>query len=886
MKKTICILLLTALLLGLMAVPAFGDNVLASATKDKPPQRSIAIVFDNSGSMFIENGKGDKAWCQAIYAMEVFASMMNEDDTILIYPMWEIDTDAGTFDMDHPLRISSPSEAKVIRTIHTSIPLNTPIEAVDRAYEGLQDLDGEKWLIVLTDGDSFWMDGEDQGRGQPTVSLLNERLGGYNRNVNVLYLGIGAQSAMPGLSKTGDYTYKEDKAADSAQVLQKLTQMCNMIFGRDALPNPGSQLKLPLSMSRVFVFIQGPNISNVTISGGGQSFESSQNLFPHFGERGCGELGADGKGSGQFVWEGKSYNYPFLTDDSLQGVISTYNDIPKSDTPYSLDYDGNATSIEIYYEPNVDIKPVLINPEGKEVESKEDLIPGEYTLKYGLLDGVTKEPVDMSLLGDNISYVLSYILNGETVTVTGAGAGGEETFTLAAGDTMELEYITAEFLKDYHLTKHGSDFDFPWGGPIDIHNNPPGTLTLQLSGGQDNYHLSKLTEEESFEARLTYNDEPLIGEELEKVKLTPDFGGRNLGCTLQVENDHVRIGLTYPDPAHPENTDDGGFTMTVKAAYAPEKTEPSEAEGTASFFIENDVTGLSAELILPKSGGYTRSELTDSTFYVNLRMGGNPLTEAEMNALNHIVTLDGEGTTIPVEVEKDAANSRLILRANGDGAATGDYLLSVQASTKNQLGQDARATAEAELSVRLMPAWLELVLWVLGLILLGLLIWYIMSRKILPKRINVANTNFMVDGEEVRGEASANYHDGGKRFGRISINSPTSPTNPLAKCSINMNLEASDTRWKVLRCRLKRNNSSLTVMRIKLNSSLGVNTVRMAGVTSLWDENHKPILSPASPEENPRVLLGNDGRITVLAEVMDDSGGTVDVSLSCNLHFQ
>ena len=101
-----------------------------------------------------------------------------------------------------------------------------------------------------------------------------------------------------------------------------------------------------------------------------------------------------------------------------------------------------------------------------------------------------------------------------------------------------------------------------------------------------------------------------------------------------------------------------------------------------------------------------------------------------------------------------------------------------------------------------------------------------------------------------------------------------------------MNLEASDTRWKVLRCRLKRNTGSLTVMRIKLNSSLGVNTVRMAGVTSLWDENHKPILSPASPEENPRVLLGNDGRITVLAEVMDDSGGTVDVSLSCNLHFQ
>ena len=876
MKKTICILLTAVLLLGLLAVPAFGDNVQASATKDKPPQRSIAIVFDNSGSMYSNNhGKSGMAWCQAIYAMEVFASMMNEGDTLWIYPMWDIETDKGTFNLDNPLKISDPSEAKVIRSIYTPIPQDTPLSSLQAAYDGLRSAPGEQWLIVLTDGETF-MD-EDNNDLPNTEAALNEKLSGFNRSMNVLYLGIGQRAAMPGLSKTGEFMYKEVKAERSEDVPKNLTDMCNIVFGRDALPNASKDLSLPLSMNKVFVFIQGPDISNVQLTGNGKSFSALSELTPHYGERGCGDF---------MTTDGQHIHYDFQTDTTLQGVIKVFEDVPASDTPYQLSFDGRQTKLEIYYEPNVDIKPVLINPEGKPVESADDLIPGEYTLQYGLLDGVTGEPADMSLLGGNADYELEYILNGEHIKVTGTGAGGEVKIPLEAGDVLELDHITADFLKDYHITKRGSDFDFPWGGPIDIHNNPAGTLAMQLSGGQDNYHLSRITEEEPFEIRLTYNDEPLIGNELGQVELTPDFGGRKLDYSLRVENDCVLISLAYPDPAHPEDTDDGGFIMTVKAAYAPEKTDTAEASASKDFFIENDVTGLSADLVLPKSGGYTRSELSNSVFYVNLRMGGNPLTEAEMNALNHIVTLDGEGNTIPVEVEKDAANSRLILRANGDGAATGDYLLSVQASTKNQLGQDARATAEAELSVRLLPAWLVILLWLLGLLLLALLIWYIMSRKILPKRINVANTNFMVDGEEVKGEASANFHDGGKRFGRISINSPTSPTNPLAKCSINMNLEASDTRWKVLRCRLKRNTGSLTVMRIKLNSSLGVNTVRMAGVTSLWDENHKPILSPASPEENPRVLLGNDGRITVLAEVMDDSGGTVDVSLSCNLHFQ
>lgn len=56
--------------------------------------RAIYVVFDNSGSMY---GPGNKAWSQAIYAMEVFAAMMNFDsgDQMKIFPMHDVTTDGS-----------------------------------------------------------------------------------------------------------------------------------------------------------------------------------------------------------------------------------------------------------------------------------------------------------------------------------------------------------------------------------------------------------------------------------------------------------------------------------------------------------------------------------------------------------------------------------------------------------------------------------------------------------------------------------------------------------------------------------------------------------------------------------------------------------------------
>ena len=86
--------------------------------------RAIAIVFDNSGSMYMN---GDQAWCRATYAMEVFASMLNEGDTLLIYPMHPITVGDTEYTMDNPFRVTDAAQAFMIRDIYTKEAFGTPI---------------------------------------------------------------------------------------------------------------------------------------------------------------------------------------------------------------------------------------------------------------------------------------------------------------------------------------------------------------------------------------------------------------------------------------------------------------------------------------------------------------------------------------------------------------------------------------------------------------------------------------------------------------------------------------------------------------------------------------------------------------------------------------
>ena len=89
MRRRVSILICVFLLF--ITIGANFITVEAANITQKEKSYEIAVVFDNSGSMY-----DNESWSRAKYAMEVFAAMLNEGDVLKIYPMHPVTTDGKT----------------------------------------------------------------------------------------------------------------------------------------------------------------------------------------------------------------------------------------------------------------------------------------------------------------------------------------------------------------------------------------------------------------------------------------------------------------------------------------------------------------------------------------------------------------------------------------------------------------------------------------------------------------------------------------------------------------------------------------------------------------------------------------------------------------------
>ena len=138
-EKYISIILAVVLLLTTISI---GMPKAYAATKPEKT-RAIAIVFDNSGTMYLGDENSRKTWCRATYAMQALATMMNASDIMQIYPMNPIQIgnsdkpkDSDVYTREHPLEIKKEN-ASLIQQICTPNAGDTHIEAVTKAREGL-----------------------------------------------------------------------------------------------------------------------------------------------------------------------------------------------------------------------------------------------------------------------------------------------------------------------------------------------------------------------------------------------------------------------------------------------------------------------------------------------------------------------------------------------------------------------------------------------------------------------------------------------------------------------------------------------------------------------------------------------------------------------------
>lgn len=743
MKKTVVRVIAFLLICGVIL--ASLPNAPASAATSKPREkRSIAIVFDNSGSMY---SKRNTAWARATYAMEVFARMLNEGDSLSIYPMVPITVDNQEygpaplddnpyfFDFNNfkPLRITGPQDAGKIRTIYTPLPGDTHIESIQAAYDGLIGESGEQWLIVLTDGDTFYRNDDPLDN---TVEELRVCLEQYNQRVNVMYLGIGQKAAIPNCTENPNHTLLVDSARDTAQVLSKLTDMCNTIFGRDTLPknhfsNGGNTLDLDVSMNKLIVFIQGENVSNVVLSSSaGQSVAAEQSYETKYPENGAG-------------------NYSeIVTDESLQGMLLTYEGIPGDD--YTLSYSGQNANVEVYYEPNVDMEFTFTDEQGNQVDPN-DLYEGNYKLSFGMKDGVTGEYTQSDLLGD-ITYSGHYYINDQEYPINYTGNSGSVDIRLNVGDKFNAD-MDVTYLGGYTIHKDSTDFGWPDIGIV-IKPYAASTLAINVeSPANTTYQLSELEDGEPFRVSFTYDGNPLTGAEFDAVEFNCQ---QDEGAVLDVQkgdNCYI-IYLKHKNPAVPEETPVGTFSVSLSADYTAPASEPSHASGSFSYTIEFNSIGI--EIVLDKKQDYfvirdiKGSEELITTATVKLSEG--EMTPEQMQALQFSAVCEKEGIDIIVRQPNENEPVYEIWLKGSDALKEGSYTIKFNASTIDDLGHTVPAKEKVmSVSMSTIPRWLKILIISLIALLLLLIILAILHIKALPTKLHTTKRQcqMTVDGEDV-----------------------------------------------------------------------------------------------------------------------------------------
>ncbi len=710
------------LVVFLMLVSIFAGSQAVCASSKDSDSRAIAIVFDNSGSMY---SNGDQAWCRATYAMEVFASMLNKGDTLFIYPMHPITVDGKEYTMESPFMMTDASEAYMIRDIYTEKASGTPIESVDFAVQGLKKVQADKkYMIVLTDGQAFYLNGHEMSAEETKKQLDARFQAEAGKDMTVMYLGIGGNVVMPDTVQSEYFVKKQAK--NSEDVLSALTDMCNQIFGRDTLPKDRmteKSLEFDISMSKLIVFVQGENVSDLKVTGtSGSVGKQLSSTATKYGTAGCG-------------------NYKSVPDTSLQGMMVTYTDC--SAGTYTIDYTGTATSVEVYYEPDADLDFVFTDVVGNDVDPNA-LYEGDYKVSFGMKDAKTGKLISSSLLGEP-HYQGSYSINGEEFTITHDGYSGEVPVSLHMGDSFDAK-LTVTYLGGYTITKDSSDFGWPDGG-IKVAARPAGDLTLEIADGDEIYSLQDLEEGKPYIAKVYYQGVQLVGDELESVELKWDPDTSNAEIKQQFAEDHYNLILHYKDPAAPQETVCGECTVSIYAFYTAQGSSEAQTQTPLTYNIKDDFTPLQVELYVPEDYIVIAELENSKDMIVNLTFNGRVLTPEEFAAVELQVDCGGIDYVLTA---KEQDSSYVIRLLSTDGINPGDYFIRVSALYTDHIGRTTQADESESITLSNMPLWLK---WLIGLIILAIfiaIICAILHIKVLPKNahVNKKDSTMIFDGED------------------------------------------------------------------------------------------------------------------------------------------
>lgn len=551
------------LLMLLMVVSVFCTIpfTASAATVTKSEKNyDIAVVFDNSGSMYQNQG-----WCRAKYAMEIFASMLNYDkDKLHIFPMWEVTTDGSQPDSGGSyaaIEVKSKKDIDKISNLYTVRPSNTPFAPITEAYNYLKTSSAdEKWLIILTDG-AF----NQEARGQGASIDLQKRVSSLaSKEIKVQYLGFGGATAL----KANEANNFFAKKSSDTSLKDDLIGICNAIFQRSILPSNrlnGEKLNLDLSMKNVIVFAQGANAKIVSLK---DSSGKEVAVTLDSGQRKYSDIKAKGYADAPI-------------DTSLAGQVVTFAACPKGE--YILSYSG-AEKIQIFYEPDVDIDISFTNTDGQKIEKPEDFVAGEYTVNSKIVDASTGEDVTSHELMGNDVKLSTYVKTSKDSERKEYANGAKINFE--PDDSTEI-WVEGEYLGKYKISSK-DDKKWDWLNGIEIN---PDTVDFKIDAtvlqSQSWFKTKDHDNWKPIRIAMTLDGQPLTDEQLANTKLTiTTSGDLKYRCEPIQGESAYNVYIAQDENGKYIEPETGKYKLNASATYIDEYGEETTAKDDVSFEIQ------------------------------------------------------------------------------------------------------------------------------------------------------------------------------------------------------------------------------------------------------------------------------------------------------------
>lgn len=553
--------ILTLFLTMAMLITLFVGSVpqIAKAEENRTETKKIInIAFDNSGSMFwTQKYKPMKSWCRAKYAMEVFASMMNEQDELKIFPINPVSTGSSPKGSVQHIVMNKQNATEKISNMATVNNENyTSFHAVQSAYNDLKKAknseNSEKVLIILSDG-AFTKDGTRKTQEKSKIlSELNKIAS--DSSIKVYYFGIGSKAMK---FNDDESKFKSYLASDTKDTTDKLVDICNDIFSRSSITTTGekrNKIKSNISMKRIIVFNQGRNAKiNSLKDKNGKEIQPIDD----------GKKLAYNSNPGAIVDRpGIGLSNDGLYDRDLSGIVTTYENLKAGE--YTLDYTGD--NVQIFYEVDVKVMLTLKDKSGNEFKSPfKGVNPGDYKLKAKILDNQTGKDVT----GSNLIKIKE--LSVDVVQ----DDGQSKTFELEKNDgyTGNIKLKENEKTKLLvHGTYSGNNEKIQY--TIDNKTDSSGKsfavteiMILKLDTNQDYYTIGSLEKGDSIVANLTYGGKELTDEQLANVKITPKAEGLDFSEPKIISGKSAyEFKIKYKD-GKKSLTKTGDYVIKVNANY-------------------------------------------------------------------------------------------------------------------------------------------------------------------------------------------------------------------------------------------------------------------------------------------------------------------------------